>query len=134
MQARPAPPNSKPHLRILSVGHTPEQREFLRGVLQSAGMIVDMVDDGAAGLAFLSRHPPPDVIIVGVNMPGLDGFGFTEAVRRKPELRILPILVLTREKAPELKARARAAGASGWIGKPYEPLRLIQTVRAAAGL
>ncbi len=97
-------------------------------------MIVEAVESGTAGLAALSRCPPPDVIIVGINMPGLDGFSFTEAVRRKPELRTTPILMLTREKAPELKARARAAGASGWIAKPCEPQRLIQAIRAAAGL
>jgi two-component system chemotaxis response regulator CheY len=66
-------------------------------------------------------------------MPRLDGFGFIEAVRAQSLHRATPILVLTTESAPELKARARAAGATGWIVKPFDPPKLVKALQMVAG-
>jgi two-component system chemotaxis response regulator CheY len=65
-------------------------------------------------------------------MPRLDGFGFIEAVRAEGASRTTPILVLTTESEPEKKARARAAGATGWIVKPFDPVKLIEAIRRVA--
>ena len=75
----------------------------------------------------------PDAIISDINMPRLDGFGFMEAVRGIDKHRATPILVLTTESAPELKARARAAGATGWIVKPFDPVKLVKALHMVAG-
>jgi two-component system chemotaxis response regulator CheY len=63
----------------------------------------------------------------------MDGFGFIEAVRSRPDHLSTPILVLTTESAPELKARARAAGATGWIVKPFDPDKLVRALHTVAG-
>jgi len=65
-------------------------------------------------------------------MPRLDGFGFIEAVRGDAAHRATPILVLTTESEPEKKARAREAGATGWIVKPFNPTKLVDAVRRVA--
>ena len=75
----------------------------------------------------------PDAIISDINMPRLDGFGFIRAVRAIERMRGVPILVLTTESAPELKARAREAGATGWIVKPFDPGKLVKTVQMVTG-
>jgi two-component system chemotaxis response regulator CheY len=75
----------------------------------------------------------PNAIITDINMPRMDGFGFTHAVRGQEKHRATPILVLTTESAPELKMRARNAGATGWIVKPFYPAKLIKALQMVAG-
>lgn len=95
-------------------------------------MTVTTADDGVHGLEVLEGMAP-DAIISDINMPRLDGFGFIRAVRAIDHLRAVPILVLTTESAPELRERARAAGATGWIVKPFDPGKLIRSLRLVAG-
>jgi two-component system chemotaxis response regulator CheY len=73
-----------------------------------------------------------DVIITDINMPKLDGFGFIERVREDADYRATPILVLTTESDPEKRARAREAGATGWIVKPFNPEKLLDVIRKVA--
>jgi two-component system chemotaxis response regulator CheY len=63
----------------------------------------------------------------------MDGFGFIDAVRGQQEHRATPILVLTTESAPELKQRARNAGATGWIVKPFDPEKLVRALTMVTG-
>jgi two-component system chemotaxis response regulator CheY len=72
------------------------------------------------------------VIITDINMPKLDGFGFIERVREDADYRATPILVLTTESDPEKRARAREAGATGWIVKPFNPEKLLDVIRKVA--
>ena len=65
-------------------------------------------------------------------MPKLDGFGFIEGVRKTERHRAVPILVLTTESDAEKKERARSAGATGWIVKPFDPVKLVDAVRRVA--
>jgi two-component system chemotaxis response regulator CheY len=65
-------------------------------------------------------------------MPNLDGFGFIEAVRSGVAARATPILVLTTESDPDKKLRAREAGATGWIVKPFNPEKLVSAIRRVA--
>ena len=74
----------------------------------------------------------PDVIVTDINMPRLDGFGFIAGVRASPVHVGVPILVLTTESDVEKKQRARAAGATGWIVKPFDPAKLVEAVRRVA--
>ena len=73
-----------------------------------------------------------DVVITDINMPRLDGFGVIEGVRANPSHRATPILVLTTESDAAKKERARAAGATGWIVKPFNPVKLVVAVRRVA--
>ena len=100
--------------------------------LGEAGYTVRLAEDGQDALDALADFSP-DAIISDINMPRLDGFGFVEAVRRIARYRATPILVLTTESAPELKARARAAGATGWIVKPFDAPKLVRALQMVAG-
>lgn len=116
-------------LHILAVDDSRTIRDMLRIALTGAGMTVTTADDGQHGLEILDEMPAPDAIISDINMPRLDGFGFIEAVRSRSRHRATPILVLTTESAPELRAKARAAGATGWLVKPFDPQKLIKTLQ-----
>ncbi|MRX50701.1 response regulator [Paracoccus sp. S-4012] len=120
-------------LKILAVDDSRTMRDMLTLALTGAGMEVTVAEDGVAGLEVLEEGGPPDAIISDINMPRLDGFGFIEAVRRIDRFRATPILVLTTESAPELKARARGAGATGWIVKPFDPQKLVRSIRMVTG-
>ena len=74
----------------------------------------------------------PDVIVTDINMPRMDGFGFIEGVRGDDRNRAIPILVLTTESDTEKKMRARQAGATGWIIKPFDPVKLVDAIRRVA--
>lgn len=119
-------------LTVLAVDDSRTMRDLLAAALVSEGYEVRLAADGADGLAVLDALVP-DVIVTDLNMPRLDGFGFIAGVRRREALRHTPILVLTTESGPELKARARDAGATGWIVKPFEPARLVAAIRRVAG-
>lgn len=119
-------------LDILAVDDSRTIRDMLRLALTQAGFSLRLAEDGIHGLEALTGTNP-DAIITDINMPRLDGFGFIEAVRRQDAYRTTPILVLTTESAPELKARARAAGATGWIVKPFDPEKLVRALNMVAG-
>jgi two-component system chemotaxis response regulator CheY len=103
-------------------------RDMLRHSLVSAGFRVLQAEDGLQGLEVLATETP-DVIVTDINMPRMDGFGFIEAVRRDESRRAMPVLVLTTEVDVDKKNRARAAGATGWIEKPFDPDKLVEAIR-----
>lgn len=113
---------------ILTVDDSRMMREMLLMVLQGAGFNVVQAEDGAEGLDALA-HARPDVIITDINMPKLDGYGFIEGVRSDARHRATPILVLSTESSVEKKNRAREAGATGWIVKPFQADTLLDVVR-----
>lgn len=113
---------------ILAVDDSPSMRILLRTALTANGFAVTEAEDGVAALAWLEGNAP-DVVITDINMPRLDGFGLIAALRAEPRWRGLPILVLSTESSDEKKARARQAGATGWIVKPFDPEKLAAAVR-----
>jgi two-component system chemotaxis response regulator CheY len=117
---------------ILTVDDSRTMREMLMLALQDAGFRVLQAEDGLIGLQVL-KGQRADVIITDINMPRLDGFGFIEHVRRDVTHRAVPILVLTTESDAEKKNRARTAGATGWIVKPFHPVKLVDAIRRVAG-
>ncbi len=119
-------------LEVLAVDDSRTMRDMIRLALEPAGFNVHTADDGIHGVEVLADLAP-DVIITDINMPRMDGFGFIDAVRDQNKHRTTPILVLTTEAAPELKARAREAGATGWIVKPFDPAKLIKALQMVAG-
>lgn len=119
-------------IEVLAVDDSRTMRDMIRLTLEPAGFTVHTADDGIHGTEVL-EDLDPDVIITDINMPRMDGFGFIDAVRGQNEHRATPILVLTTESGDELKARARAAGATGWIVKPFDPTKLIKALHMVAG-
>ena len=117
---------------ILTVDDSRTMRDMLRLTLREAGFAVAQAEDGAQGLDALAEVDP-DVIITDLNMPRLDGFGFIRGVRAHERWRAVPILVLTTEADARKKDHAREAGATGWIVKPFDPVRLVAAVRRVAG-
>ncbi len=116
---------------ILTVDNSRTMRDMLKVALMDAGYRVVQAVDGMHGLEVLEQETP-HVIITDINMPKLDGFGFIESVRRDPRFLGIPILVLTTESSPEKKNLARRAGATGWIVKPFDSVKLVDVVRRVA--
>ena len=114
-------------MTVLTVDDSRTMREMLRLALTDVGYRVLQAEDGVHGLEVLAGETP-DVIVTDINMPRLDGFGFIEGVRRNEKYRAIPILVLTTESDAEKKNRARQAGATGWIVKPFDPAKLIDAI------
>ena len=117
---------------ILTVDDSRTMRDMLKLALVDAGYGVTQAVDGMHGLEVLHANEMPHVIVTDINMPKLDGFGFIEAVRKEARYRGIPILVLTTESDAAKKARARQAGATGWIVKPFDPAKLVEAIRRVA--
>lgn len=118
--------------KVLAIDDSRTIRELLRITLENAGFEVASADDGVQGVDKFSEFQP-DVVITDINMPNMDGFGVIETLRGDTVRTRVPILVLTTESAPELKARARDAGATGWINKPFNDEALVSVMRRVAG-
>jgi two-component system chemotaxis response regulator CheY len=118
-------------LTVLTVDDSRTMRDMLMLALAGAGFDVVQAVDGLHGLEVLAESAP-QVIITDINMPRMDGFGFIEGVRRDARYRGVPILVLTTESDPAKKDRARKAGATGWIVKPFSSDKLIDAIRRVA--
>ena len=113
---------------IMTVDDSPSMRMLLRAALTDLGYTVLEAEDGVQALERLDGVEP-DLLITDINMPRLDGFGLIEKVREQDRHRNLPILVLTTESSDEKKQRARSAGATGWIVKPFHPDKLAAAIR-----
>ena len=114
--------------RILTVDDSASMRALLNHALSTNGFDVVQAEDGVEALEWLAVNEA-DVVITDINMPRLDGFGLIERLRGGSRHRDRPILVLTTESSDEKKARARAAGATGWIVKTFDAEKLIAAVR-----
>ena len=115
---------------IMTVDDSPSMRMLLRAALTDLGYRVIEAEDGVHALETLDQAGAvaPDLLITDINMPRMDGFGLIGAVRERGN-RSLPILVLTTESSDEKKQRAREAGATGWIIKPFHPDKLAAAIR-----
>lgn len=113
---------------ILTVDDSASMRMLLKTSLTAQGFRIESANDGQHGLERM-HEVKPDLLITDINMPRLDGFGLIEKVREQDRHRNLPILVLTTESSDEKKQRARSAGATGWIVKPFHPDKLAAAIR-----
>jgi len=114
--------------RILTIDDSKTIRDMLRMTLADAGFEVLQAADGREGVAVMDRETV-DLVITDINMPNMNGYDVVRHLRGRPELKGLPILVLTTESDADKKNLAREAGATGWMVKPFDPERLLQTVR-----
>lgn len=120
------------HKTILAVDDSASIRMMLSFTLQEQGYRVIEAKDGKDGLDKLLQEKI-DMVITDLNMPGLDGIGVIRGVRQNPVSRFTPIIMLTTEAHDTRKNEARAAGATGWITKPFRPEQLLAVVRKVLG-
>lgn len=119
-------------IKVLAIDDSRTIRALVQKVMLDAGFACVCAEDGVQGVAMFADEAP-DVVITDINMPNLDGYGVIEQIRGGEVNRAVPILVLTTEAADHLKARARAAGATGWIVKPFDDVAIISVVRRVTG-
>lgn len=117
--------------RILTIDDSKTMRDMLMLTLADAGFDVLQAVDGQDGLDVLGKERV-DVVITDINMPRMDGYEVIRQLRRNPEYKTMPILVLTTESEAQKKNLAREVGATGWMVKPFDPDRLVATVRKVA--
>jgi two-component system chemotaxis response regulator CheY len=116
---------------VLAVDDSTSMRQMLAHTLRAGGYGVVEAVDGADALDKLVTSSV-DVVITDQNMPRMDGLALTRALRADARWRHLPVLVLTTEADEALKQAGRAAGATGWLGKPFDPQRLLDVVARVA--
>lgn len=117
---------------ILAVDDSGSLRQMVAFSLQAAGYEVVQAVDGNDGLS-KARSKVVDLVLTDQNMPGMDGLTLIQSLRALETYRKVPILMLTTESGDEMKARGRAAGANGWLVKPFDPKRLIEVVQKVIG-
>lgn len=109
---------------ILTVDDSPSVRQVVRIVLEGAGHTVVEAGHGQEGLA-KAKATPVDLIITDLNMPVMNGLDLIRALRATPSAMGVPIVFLTTESNDAVKQEARAAGATGWITKPFKPEQIL---------
>jgi CheY-like chemotaxis protein len=121
---------TKNRMRVLVVDDDPLVRNLLSAVLHDASFDLDEAVDGHDALAIAAVRPP-DVVVLDVMMPGLDGFDVCRALRADPAFAATRIVVLTAKSTPSTRDDAYRAGADAFFTKPFSPLDLIDTVLGA---
>ena len=112
---------------IITVDDASTVRKMVSFTLRGAGHDVLEAPDGTDALVLL-RSRPVDLVITDINMPNLNGIELTRQLRALPSFQRTPILLLTTESDPGKKAAGRAAGATGWIVKPFSQEQLLAIV------
>ena len=113
---------------ILAVDDSPSMRKMVSFTLSSAGFKVVEAVDGVDALE-KAQTENIDLVLADQNMPRLDGIGLTRKLREDPKFKGTPILILTTESSDLMKQAGRAAGATGWLVKPFDPNRLIEVIQ-----
>jgi len=103
-------------------------RQLVAYTLKGAGFDVLQAADGQEGLE-RAREKTVNLLLVDQNMPRMDGISLVRALRDMPQYKSTPILMLTTESSDAMKAAGRAAGATGWLVKPFDPIRLLEVVK-----
>jgi two-component system chemotaxis response regulator CheY len=113
---------------ILAVDDSASMRQMVSFTLKSAGYKVTEAVDGKDAYDKASMGSF-DLVLTDQNMPNLDGIGLTKKLREHPQFKSTPILILTTESSDQMKQAGRAAGATGWMVKPFDPAKLIEVIR-----
>jgi len=113
---------------ILAVDDSASMRQMVSFTLKGAGHDVLEASDGEEALG-LANKGPVDLVISDVNMPNMDGITLISELRKLDTYKFTPILMLTTESSGDKKSEGKAAGATGWIVKPFNPDQLIATIK-----
>ena len=114
--------------RILVIEDTEDNRQIVRDLLENAGYELIEALDGLAGVAMAEREHP-DLILMDIQLPGLDGYEATRRIRAVPALATVPIIAVTSYALSGDEAKTRAAGCDGYVAKPFSPRQLLAKVR-----
>jgi two-component system, cell cycle response regulator DivK len=114
--------------RILVVEDHEDNRQILRDLLTSADFEVIEAEDGEAGLAAAAAHRP-DLILMDIQLPGIDGYETTRRLKVNAVLQAIPIIAVTSYALGGDDDKAQAAGCDACISKPYSPRQLLAKVR-----
>ena len=117
---------------ILTVDDSPSVRQMVSFTLRNEGFNVVEAFDGVDALEKLTGDRV-NMILTDLNMPNMDGIDFIRRVRRESDIKFVPIVMLTTESQTEKKMEGKAAGATGWIVKPFKPEQLLAVVKKLIG-
>ena len=114
--------------RILVVEDQEDNRQILRDLLSNAGYEMIEAGDGQQALALAAKHRP-DLILMDIQLPVMDGYEATRRLKADPALKAIPIIVVTSYALSGDEAKARAAGCDAYVAKPYSPRALLAKMR-----
>ena len=117
---------------IMTVDDSTSVRQMVCFTLKNAGYTVLEAIDGNDALSKLDGAAV-NMVLTDLNMPNLDGIGLIRALRAKTEYKFIPIVLLTTESQAEKKQEGKAAGATGWIVKPFNPEQLLAVIKKVLG-
>ena len=117
---------------ILAVDDSASIRQMVAFTLKSSGYEVVEAVDGMEGLD-KAKARSFNLILTDQNMPRMDGLTLIKNLRKLAQYKTTPILMLTTESSDAMKAQGRAAGATGWLVKPFDPQKLVEVVKKVIG-
>ena len=117
---------------ILAVDDSASMRQMVAYALKNAGHEVVEAVDGVDALK-VAKTKSVNLVITDVNMPNMDGIALIKELRGLPNYKFIPILMLTTEAGADKKQEGKAAGATGWMVKPFNPEQLLATVDKVLG-
>ena len=113
---------------ILVVEDQEDNRQILRDLLASSGFLMIEAHDGQQALA-MARSQRPDLILMDIQLPVVDGYEATRSIKRDPELKHIPVIAVTSYALSGDEEKARAAGCDAYVAKPYSPRALLAKIR-----
>jgi two-component system chemotaxis response regulator CheY len=117
---------------VLTVDDSGSIRQMVSFTLKSAGYEVVEATDGQDGLD-KAKAKTVDLVLTDQNMPRMDGVTLIKTLRSLPNYKTVPILMLTTESGDAIKTQGKAAGATGWLVKPFDPAKLLEVVKKVIG-
>ena len=118
--------------KILVVEDTEDNRQILRDLLGMAGYEMIEAHDGAEEVAQATEHRP-DMILMDIQMPVMDGYEATRRIKADPVLKLIPVIAVTSYALSGDEDKARAAGCDGYVAKPFSPRQMLAKVREILG-
>ena len=118
--------------KILIVEDIEDNRQILRDLLGMAGYTTIEAQDGAEGIAMAAEHRP-DLILMDIQMPVMDGYEATRLIKADPALKTIPVIAVTSYALSGDEEKARAAGCDGYVAKPFSPRQMLAKVREVLG-
>ena len=117
---------------VLTVDDSASIRQMVTFTLKSSGYTVIEAADGQEGLE-KAKANAVNLVLTDQNMPKMDGLTLIKTLRSLPQHMTTPILMLTTESSDAMKAQGKAAGATGWLVKPFDPQKLLEVVKKVIG-
>jgi two-component system cell cycle response regulator DivK len=118
--------------RVLVVEDQEDNRKIIRDLLTASGFELIEAETGDEGVAAAAREKP-DLILMDIQLPGLDGYEATRQIKANPELKKTPVIAVTSYALSGDDKKAFAAGCDGYVTKPFSPRELLQKIREYLG-